>query len=149
MGRIEVTKTRFREENFGDRRKGFGFEEGNICKAEGLGSEEGGVQGYVFGEKGVGEGRGNKGSKSYRMEGSEQENRGNDNDIDGIIEEEWNIDEEFEVDDEDDITGVIKLIEIKNPEFDGDMERTKEIRRSTKKRKKLADELSELLFLMA
>ena len=141
MERGKDNKADIREEDYGRRGKGLYSKAGNIYEVEGSGVEEGGVSRYVSGEDGVGEDRGDKGSKPVGVEGSEQEVRGYDEDIDGVIKEEreWGIDE-------DDITGVIKLIEIENPELDKNVRKAKEIRRSTKERKRLADEMSELLF---
>lgn len=141
MERGKGTKTSLREEDHRRRRKGLYSKKGNICEVEGSGIEEGGVSGYVSGEDGVGEDRGDKGTEPCGMEGPEQEAGGHDEDFDGAIKEEreWGIDK-------DDITGVIRLIEIENPELDRNVKKAKEIRRSTKERKKLADEMNELLF---
>lgn len=120
-------------------RKGFLSKEGNLSKVEGIGGEEGSMSGYVCKSRRMEEYRKCEGSESSGLEGSEQETGDNAVRVDkSDEEEEW-------LDDEGDITGVINLLEIHNPSFRDRADETREIRRSTKRRKKLADELGQLL----
>ncbi len=140
MERDKVIKGVFRREDIRRRGKGLYSTTGNLCTTEEFGGEEGSVSRHVSREDGMEGDREHQGEVDGGLEGPEQEARGDDSIHDGANEE------ELEWDVREDITGIINLIETRDPGFDEEIKRTREIRRSTKERKRLADEL-ESLFL--
>lgn len=128
-----------RTETSGPGREGFLSKEGDLSKVEVRRGEEGSMPGYICRQGRVEEYRECEGSESPGLEGSEQAARDNAARADKPDEEEEWLDEEV------DITGIINMLEIHNPQFRDKADETREIRRSTKRRKKLADELGQIL----